>query len=898
MGKFLKFSLVVFSLLFISCSKKEEVEQIDPRVQKAFGLIEKGSFPEAERIIREVRKENPNDCYAAWGTFFIAIKRIMDVINSVISLFSGFGQLGISPRIDFSSDFREKNLSDIISLAILPILSPTEDISQSVAVIDAKKCYVSVSLPLVIGSKSSPISSSRLGELKGERKVWGPTEAALLGSVANILSGIFKFLLVINFDINISKLIDLQFKVDLSSLISFGSSPAPQDILRDLSSQQLSFLTSALSFNVYDTAIFFASLAYILEVSPDFLKLKPGSEANLDEIASQLSLGFYLFNQFLKYISIYSNEKTIIGYKDIGKRGLSADDDIFLNIYNEEGEQGFFVKLGNLDLKLDGILSSLILKPIVNPELNKKVSDFSYIFSRALDINNPNIKEEERWIDLSLLSYVLPLIEIPSVIKFSPKNFIEGLKKTPEGLRAILPIWSDLNNDGFPEFLIEAESRNLEHRFCFRKEDRTRKFVVYPPYIVLGDLSPGKKRVRIITTRGTVNTDFSCYVRHDIQNVAGNFSFYIDSSINVNNLQISAQSVEMRFDVFDCSSYDTQVEKYFVCYRSDQGGLISGSSNRPYVYIENSFYPIEKVFSDQKLLDIFQRKLITSYTQSVSPQESVEGNCQHKSWVKQKSFKGEDTFSMIICPLRNYSLSNTYFSAQANFEIYSCFYEFNNLYFVFPFRISDENLVGVTPDILLTRGLLSTDDMKILSVGRYIQDGEKAKNYITENISVVRSAQRYRVFSLFFTDPDVLRVNTLRDFPMNSFIVLGCSTVLPRCFYAQDSPHFPSRVISQGIVINPNIKNDCMFPDGDWSYYYLAFRDPTFFNSVRVNVANIAMMCQNDPQDWVEPDQYLMNKVFAYILQRTLSPIISVVARIIGIITGTYQDISQGEYCN
>lgn len=886
--KILLLTLLVFTF---GCGKKKNVDTIDPRVLNAFELIEKGFFLESERILKQVKDEKPDDCYASWGMVFVSFNKVLEVINSIISILSGFVDVGFSPRFDILSDLKERNLSDIVSLAILPILSPTDEISKNISVIDAKKCFVNVSFPFVLGSRSLTLTKSRLGNLRGDNNLWGPTEAALFGGISNILAGMLKFILVINLDLNLSKLIDLQFRTDINSLVSFGSTPVPQDILRGVSSQQISFLTSALSFNVYDTAIFFASLAYIVEVSPEFLKLKPGSERNIDEVAEQFSRGFNFLMRSLDYIPVYSNEKTIIGYKDIGKKGLSADDDIFLNIYNEEGEQGLFVKLGNFDLKVDGILSSLVLKPLVNPDVNKKIYDFFSIFSKAIDINNPNIKEEERWVDLSIFSYVIPLIEIPSTIRFSPKNFLEGLKKNPEGLRAILPIWSDLNYDGFPEFLVEAESRQLESKFCFKKEDRNQKFVISPPYISVDSLpSTEKKRIRIVTSRVSYNTDFFCYLNHDIKRDGEGFSLYIDSSIFVRGLDMKTQRVEMSFDVFDCDSYVGQ--KYFICFR--KSGI---SSYNAYAFIEKELYPIVKIFSDDELLEIFQKDLLRSYSTHVTT--NVVDSCFEELRSESKSYKGVDYFKLKICDEKVYSIGSTYFSARAQFDYDSCFHDFNNLYFLFPFYFSPDGLLSSSnPNIFLSKGELSTNALKSLSIGQSIGDHEKAIRYITENLSVVKNAQRFKIFSLFFTDPDVIRVETIGKFPLYSYIVLGCSAILPRCFYAEDSPHFPPKVISQGIPLSVNIKNDCMFPDGDWSYYYVAFRDPTFYNSIRVNVKNIGKSCVDDPDGWVEPDQYLMNKVFADLLQRTFGPILSVIARILGIITGTYQDISQGENCD
>lgn len=893
------FLIIVFFFLLSSCGgRKAGEEEIDPRVQNAFSLIEKGTFDEAERILKEVKREKPDDCYASWGIFFVSLNKIISVINSVISTFSSFVQSGLSPRFS-PKDVEEKNLSDFLAVLLFPILSPIEEISENAVIIDAKKCKVGISFPFILGSRTSPLTSSRLGELKGPKKMWGPTEAAFIGGFANIIGGVLKFLLTINFDIDLRKLLDIQARLDIGDILSLTSSPAPQDILGGISSQQISFLSSALSLDVYDPVIFWAQLAYVIDTSPDFLKLKPGSEHNIDDIAETLSTGLSLLSKFLQYIPQYSDERTIIGYRDIGKRGLSADDEIFLNIYSEEGEQGFFVKLGNLDLKLDAIIGSLFLKPLVNPELNKRISDFLSIFSKAIDINNPNIKEEERWVDLSLLSYAIPLLEIPPTIKFNPKNFLEGLKSTPEGLRAILPIWSDLNGDGFPEFVIEAESNRLEGKFCMKKEDRIQEFVL-TPYIVVSELQGDKKRIRIVESRGSYEADFFCHVNHRIKSSEDRFSVAISSEMKVKKLRVNARSIEMKFDVSDCDSYDTTSQKYFVCYRIESGGFFGGGTYKPYVFIEDSFYTFDQILSDKLLSEKFSTKVIgtyTNYPEFVST--FTEGECTTHIWKRFLSYKSSDpdTFSITECPERSYSVENTSISSQAEIDINTCFYDFRWLHTVFPFYLSGDKFLPVLPDIYLSKKDFSSKDVQLVSVGRIIGDGEKASKYIIENISTAKLSQRYKLFVFFFTDPDIVRSLSIKNFPQNTFIVLGCSAALPRCFFGDDSPHFPSRVVHQGIVLDPRIKPDCMFPDGNWSYYYVAFKDPTFFNSIRVNIKNIGKMCGGDPDGWVVPDQYLINKVVADLLQRTISPIASVIARIIGIVTGTYQDILQGDAC-
>lgn len=91
-----------------------------------------------------------------------------------------------------------------------------------------------------------------------------------------------------------------------------------------------------------------------------------------------------------------------------------------------------------------------------------------------------------------------------------------------------------------------------------------------------------------------------------------------------------------------------------------------------------------------------------------------------------------------------------------------------------------------------------------------------------------------------------------------------------------------------------------MFPQGQWSFYYVAFRDPTFFNSIQVKLSPLGEenLCKDDPRDWITPDNYLMSKVLADIIVRTVSPLVSFIADLVGLLRGSSSgEIIQGDFC-
>jgi len=133
-----------------------------------------------------------------------------------------------------------------------------------------------------------------IGQKGGPANRWGPTEAAILGFFTNIFDAILKFILAINWDINIEKLLDFQVKINLEGLENLLGQQSqivtPQGTIQNLSLTQIQILNSALSFDPFDTAVLFSSLAFIFDTSPDLLRLRSDGDKILDEVAEHISI--------------------------------------------------------------------------------------------------------------------------------------------------------------------------------------------------------------------------------------------------------------------------------------------------------------------------------------------------------------------------------------------------------------------------------------------------------------------------------------------------------------------------------------------------------------------------------------------------------------------------------
>ena len=1054
---FKKFVVVIVSFIlisFLSCARKQS-GSLNGQILQALSYIEKGEFNYAEKLLQEVKAKDPENCEASYGLALIYLRNFVEIVNSVLSIAFGLGEsFGQSPSLEIqydNSDFdksiwshneikrltKKANLSDAIRSILEPAFAETEKIVRNIQIAVSKRCYIRVALPIRLGTEKNTIAHFFVGEKGGNLNKWGPTEAAFIGFFANIIDAIFKFIFVINWDINIEKLIDLQAKINLESLlgplVQPGQAVSPQEAIGTLSQIQLQILNSAISTDPFDTVALFASLAYIIDTSPDLLKLQKGSERILDEVPQHLTVAFDLFIKIFEFITNYSDKDSIIAYQDSTGDGLSTDDFIDLNVFDYPSlQKGLFISAGRSKIKIDKILISTLFRPFLFKETRERYLSAFTRFRDAFDIKNEKIPESQRWINLQYALSLIPFISVQDTIRFNPKKFFEGLKSNPEGLRAILPVWTDITGDGVPEFIIEAEAIGTSEKFCFAPPDRIKsRFIVKPLLQLRGEEISQLKYITIIYSKGEITQDFWCRISPYLIPVAGReYQASISAEMYINNIELNIETKELNFSVLPCDLF-AEDEVNFVCYVKEK------NKERMIVRIKDdegkvNDYELQKVLADNKIYKDFEDKVIRRFTQpatymgqyiipsvmldenkdlyvswndievkdndvssynievllpetgqipyTISVEENsygvkrcVGGICSTKDedcsgatclykignveeflqgyrricvrikgWavenfilknvvsshlkcfefpqgiindtpntidIFEKEFRTKQatkttlTFEVkTYARPKNFSLKNPiYIHMEGGIEGRTCLFNPRIVLAVAPFKFTtaegDKGYIEpyIAPQIFLRTKDFDDDFQDKVIQALAIGDLE---NFSVENVRYVRKARKYKVFSAFFSQNEnvVPRYFSITEFPLRSLLVLGCASVIPRCFFNSDSAHFPEEVIFRGVRKNLRINKDCAFPEVPWSYYYIAFRDPTFFGSIQVNLDPLKK-CDGDPQGWVEPDNYSLNKVTVDLIHRTVSPIVSLISGGIGTITGLQQYISTGDFC-
>jgi hypothetical protein len=1055
---FKKLVVVIISFILISvlsCARKQSENQsgsLNGQILQALGYIENGEFNYAEKLLQEVKAKDPENCEASYGLALIYLRNLVEIVNSVLSIAFGLGEsFSQSPSLEIqydNSDFdksiwshneikrltKKANLSDAIRSILEPAFTETEKIVRNIQIAVSKRCYIRVALPIRLGTEKNTIAHFFVGEKGGNLNKWGPTEAAFIGFFANIIDAIFKFIFVINWDINIEKLIDLQAKINSESILGLlaqpGQAVSPQGAIESLSQMQLQILNSAISTDPFDTVALFASLAYIIDTSPDLLKLQKGSERILDEVPQHLTVAFDLFIKIFEFITNYSDKDSIIAYQDSTGDGLSTDDFIDLNVFDYPSlQKGLFISIGRSKIKIDKILISTLFRPFLFKETRERYLSAFTRFRDAFDIKNEKIPESQRWINLQYALSLIPFISVQDTIRFNPKKFFEGLKSNPEGLRAILPVWTDITGDGVPEFIIEAEAIGTSEKFCFAPPDRIKsRFIVKPLLELRGEEKSQLRHITIIYSKGEITQDFWCSISPYLTPVAGReYQASISAEMYINNIELNIETKELNFSVLPCDLF-AEYEVNFVCYVKEK------NKERMIVRIKDdegkvNDYELQKVLADNKIYKDFEDKVIRRFTQlatymgqyiipsvmldenkdlyvswndievedndvssytievllpetgqipyTISVEENsygvkrcVGGICSTndedcsgatclykignvekflqgyrricvriKGWavenfilknvvsshlkcfefpqgiindtpntidIFEKEFRTKQatkttlTFEVkTYARPKNFSLKNPiYIHMEGGIEGRTCLFNPRIVLAVAPFKFTtaegDKGYIEpyIEPKIFLRTKDFDDDFQDKVIQALAIGDLE---NFSVENVRYVRKARKYKVFSAFFSQNEnvVPRYFSITEFPLRSLLVLGCASVIPRCFFNSDSAHFPEEVIFRGVRKNLRIKKDCAFPEVPWSYYYIAFRDPTFFGSIQVNLDPLKK-CDGDPQGWIEPDNYSLNKVTVDLIHRTISPIFSLIS---GLITGQQQYISTGDFC-
>ncbi len=1051
---YLLLPITIFPLIFIRCNKKENPD-FTPQIGKALTYIENEQFGEAEKILKDVKIRDPQNCEASYGLALIHLRNLVEGINSILSIFFGFTEQG-SPKIPsqgpeiqkYTTNYyyedeprikiflnriaKKATISNAIYTLIRPAFIQIDEIVKNTTVVLSKKCYINVALPIKIGVGQNIISYLYIGQKGGPANRWGPTEAAILGFFTNILDAILKFILAINWDINIEKLLDLQVKINLEGLENLLGQPSqivtPQGTIQNLSQTQLQILNSALSFDPFDTAVLFSSLAFIFDTSPDLLRLRSGGDKILDEVAEHISVASDLFIKTFEFITKYSDKNSIIAYEDLTKDGLSSDDFVDLNTFRiPDLQKGLFAKIGNTEIKLDKTLISVLIKPFLYKETREKYLKFFSKAKIAFDVKNDKIDDNQRWISIKEALSLIPLISVQDTIRFNPKRFLDGLKKNSEGFRAILPIWTDLTGDGIPEFVIEAESKSINDKFCFAPQDRIKnKFIVKPLIQLQGEKISFSRLISIIYTKGEITQDYWCYISPELD-YSGNYQMGVSAEMFIKNIDLTVETKELIFQAIPCEAFSKD-ETNFVCYRKED------NREKMFAKIKNdegkiNEYEIEKAILDNRIYKDFESKIINRFTkpatfmgQYIVPSVKIKPDNEQKlnleiSWndieipdndvslydieifypetgtssypiflsesapgvkrcvggicsekdedcsgaiclynigdiatilqgnrkicLRIKAYTKEGTIrshykclefpqgvtlnpneidrfekpfnisggeTKLFLEVKTYSRPERfslkepiYISRRGKIEGDSCVFNMKIVLALAPFKIELEGdkayFTPYIPAEIFVRSSDFRDDFQDKIVqGLAIRDID---NFFIENVAFLRRSPKYKVFSAFFSPKEEIipRYYSLTSFPQLSKLVVGCAALIPRCFFSSDADHFPKEIITQGVRKNIRIKRDCQFPDSEWSFYYIAFRDPTFFGSIQVNLDPLKK-CDGDPEGWIDPDNYTLNKVSVDFIQRTISPIVSLFSSLVGIITGQLQYISQGVQCD
>jgi hypothetical protein len=1047
-------------ILVLSCARKKsenqnQSESLNNQILQALGYIENGEFNYAEKLLQEVKAKDPENCEASYGLALIYLRNLVEIVNSVLSIAFGLGEaFSQSPSLEIQYDnpdfgksilynneikrlTKKANLSDAIRSILEPAFAETEKIVRNIQIAVSKRCYIRVALPIRLGTERNTLAHFFVGEKGGNLNKWGPTEAAFIGFFANTIDAIFRFIFVINWDINIEKLAEIQFKLNSENLLGFLQQQNPQvqtsigGLLSQIRPEDL--INSAISTDPFDTVAFFASLAYVIDTSPDLLKLQEGSQRILDEVPQHLTVAFDLFVKIFEFITRYSDKDSIIAYQDSTGDGLSTDDFIDLNVFDYPSlQKGLFISAGRSKIKIDKILISTLFRPFLFKETREKYLSAFTKFRDAFDIKNEKIPESQRWINLQYALSLIPFISVQDTIRFNPKKFFEGLKSNPEGLRAILPVWTDITGDGVPEFIIEAEAIGTSEKFCFAPPDRIKsRFIVNPLLGLRGEEISQLRYITIIYSKGEITQDFWCSISPYLIPVAGReYQASISAEMYINNIELNIETKELNFSVLPCDLF-AEDEVNFVCYVKEK------NKEKMIVRIKDdegtvNDYELQKVLADNKIYKDFEDKVIRRFTQpatymgqyiipsvmldenkdlyvswndievkdndvssytievllpetgqipyTISVEENsygvkrcVGGICSTKDedcsgatclykignvekflqgyrricvrikgWavenfilknvvsshlkcfefpqgiindtpntidIFEKEFRTKQatkttlTFEVkTYARPKNFSLKNPiYIHMEGGIEGRTCLFNPRIVLAVAPFKFTTaEGDKGYIEPYIAPKIFLRTKDFDDDFQDKVIQAlaiGD-LENFSVENVRYVRKARKYKVFSAFFSQNEkvVPRYFSITEFPLRSLLVLGCASVIPRCFFNSDSAHFPEEVIFRGVSKNLRINKDCAFPEVPWSYYYIAFRDPTFFGSIQVNLDPLKK-CDGDPQGWIEPDNYSLNKVTVDLIHRTISPIVSFISSGVGLITGQQQYISTGDFC-
>ena len=858
MMKNIRYTIFIVLANLFFCGGKEQTFVSKDVVQDGFNLIDRNDIVTAKKRFISVKEIEPSNCPASWGLVLVNVIDLVKNLDAIIStLQSSFSGITISPKFT-TKNLKTKSISinNIFDTLFSPTVNIIESITENTKVVIDKKCYVKSSIPIKMGDP--PFLNFYM------RGYFGPTEAAFIGFLSEFLRSLIVFMLSLNFDVSIADILrpslDIETNINLFGSGS-GSGFISSDLggvsgLQNIASNTRNILSEALSLNTRDWVGLIMSLAHIFDSSPDFLKLRTDTGIHIDDSAMSFSRAFKYASLFFDFIAKYSNEETIFAYEDTEGDGISSDDIIFFNVYdihNNQWRRGLYIYTNDREMRIDELIITLLVKPVLAEKIRTVIVKFLDEWSKAFDITDP----KDIWIHFSDLNNItFSIFSIADTVIFNPKQFYREIKKNPEGLRSLLPYWSDQDNDGYAEFLVEAEVPEGEvDNTCIKQESRISNIMLEP----MNYYSDTSNTTLATWWEGSIERNVICSVTSDSYLSEEDAKYHIvpSFSVSVPKFSVTMNSVRVR------TTGNLPLTKADIKSRRDQ--ILSERSQ------EQSYPSVTTSFASSRIFTQKETLILDSC--------AIDGNLR---------------MLLVFQPIRGDVWQKVFFSTQDS--------DYLSL-----FGVSQKGIFGYIKDWtqnkikeqLLYPSVVSVFEENVQPAMRNTIPPPK----ISFDMSFFSNSQFLaysEIFYFFIAPPWMSEDRWYTAPPLNSLFLSGCIFVIQQCTLTRDSSHFMKDFVFRGFKTDVHIKKDCMFPiKGEMPFVYIAFRDPTFFNSIKVNLKNIKVPCNDEQkEDWVFPDLYSANKVIANFIAGTVAPLVQIVSgglQLTGILgTG---DIIAGEIC-
>ncbi len=432
---------------FLSCGGKDDLNDY---IKKGESFLKIGNPDSARENFLKAKAIDPEDCRANYGLLLSDLLGLSSLLSMGSSMMGG-----ISPQ---------GGVDALATQFFSTIESLFKRIQDSVKVIEKKDCRYSFnSLPIFVGENMFLV----MGE-------WKEGEAQLIGGIADLLNGLIHILLSQNYEFEIDKFLDV-FREKYQTYEQLFEDPL--ELIR--------------------------FIGYIPSTSKDFLKLSEARKDLFNLGRNELSSGFERLKRALELI-FSPDEKDKCPYDDIimwndedNSGDLSSGDQIDIRVYRYDpaewkkgsDENWKYVPEPYENWKCDGnvyrgcfpLMESLCLEEDIVQLVITDVINENYlrIVKNFLDDISKSIKGEyTEPITMGRFNELIPKeintllrllgIEFKNTMSFRFYKFFEK----PRSLREFLPYWFDQDNDGYAEFLIEAESKKLKSEYVKDKDSK------------------------------------------------------------------------------------------------------------------------------------------------------------------------------------------------------------------------------------------------------------------------------------------------------------------------------------------------------------------------------------------------------------------------------------------